>query len=163
MRQHSIAASLALLLLPVGASAADGTVASEQDLVNATVTCMKVIEADEPTDVLEVAEGDGWTLEKTTPIGGVLGNAHKTLTMKIERILFNRVCTILGNREETLSFAELSTAAEAVLYQVYGDSVGRNEERIEPNVTVRNIGKAVFTRQQSADAFNTQITVIDAD
>ncbi|MBJ7439402.1 MAG: hypothetical protein JHD35_10300 [Sphingopyxis sp.] len=145
----------------VVAHAADATVSSPEQFANATSSCFDTLGAKEPADVLKVLESGGWKVQRTSPIGGIFRQDGGSILLKVETVLFSRICTVLGNRDGSVPLTESAQSIETGLRVRYGDDIKRDEAGSNFTLIAKGKYRAVITPAQSERDFNTQITTID--
>jgi hypothetical protein len=160
MRFRGLLIAGAALSSPALADETTGDVAPVEQFANATATCFRALQMDTPAKVLEVAEADGWRIDQVTPIGGTFRKGGSSVHLRIETVLFSRICTVLGNRDIDLTLAETSDRMESSLRSILGNKVGRDEGTDYPVLVYDEKYRASITPQQNGKTFNTQITVM---
>lgn len=145
----------------VAAHAAETTISSPKQFASATSACFDALDAKAPADVLKVLESSGWKIQRTTPIGGVFRQEGGSILLKVETVLFSRICTILGNRDGSVPLAESALLIEASMKVEYGDDIKRDETGSDFTLIAKGKYRAAITSAQSDRDFNTQITTID--
>ena len=145
----------------VVAHASEVAISSPEQFASATKACFDALGAKEPADVLTVLESDGWKVERTTPIGGIFRQNGVSILLKVETVLFSRICTVLGNREGSMPLAESARSIEARLKVEYGGDIKRDETGSNLTLIAKGKYRAVIGPAQSDRDFNTQITTID--
>ena len=109
----------------------------------------------------DVLESDGWKILRTTPIGGIFHQDGVAIQLKVETVLFSRICTVLGNRDGAVPLADSARSIEASLKAEYGDGIKRDETGSNFMMIAKEKYRAVISPAQSDRDFNTQITTID--
>ncbi|MBD3747285.1 hypothetical protein [Sphingopyxis sp.] len=145
----------------VVAHAAEATAASPEQFANATSACFDALGAKEPSDVLKVLESGGWKIDRTTPIGGIFRRDGVAIQLKVETVVFSRICTVLGNRDGAVSLADSAQLIEASLKAEHGDGIKRDETGSNFTLIANEKYRAVISPAQSDRDFNTQITTIE--
>ena len=145
----------------VAAHAADATTSSPEQFASATSSCFDALGAKEAVDVPKVLESGGWKIQRTTPIGGIFRQDGGSILLKVETVLFSRICTVLGNRDGAVPLTKSAQSIEAGLRVRYGDDIKRDEAGSNFTLIAKGKYRAVITPAQSGRDFNTQITTID--
>lgn len=111
--------------------------------------------------MLKVLESDGWKIHRTTPVGGIFRRDGVAIQLKVETVLFSRICTVLGNRDGSVPLADSALSIETSLKAEYGDGIKRDETGSNFTLIAKEKYRAVISPAQSDRDFNTQITTID--
>ena len=148
---------IAALVLAAPVAAQGPAPVSPDQFAAATAVCVKTLAVDGPAKVLTTIEADGWTLRKTTAIGGVFAQAGNAIELKVETVFGSRICTILGNRDPALPLADLtaSIAAKAP------GKVTREPAGSGTSLVFDDKYRTSITPAQADKRFNTQITAIE--
>ena len=161
MRMACGMAAVVMATSSLVAQAAEAAISSPQQFASATKACFATLGAKEPADVLKVLESGGWKIDRTTPIGGIFRQDGVAIRLKVETVLFSRICTVLGNRDGSAPLADSARSIEASLKAEYGDDIKRDGAGTDFNLIAQGKYRAVIGPAQADKDFNTQITTTD--